>query len=495
MSEVVDFLEQGGLGEPVERVDTHGAHLFLGRDTVWKMKRPVKFRFLDFSTLEQREQIIRQELELNRRTAPSIYRAVVAVVRRDDGELEVGGSGAPVEWLLEMARFERSDQLDRMAADGRLSAQTIEELAGRVAAFHAQAPLVRDGGGHAALADVVAGNTADLLDLAPAMVDRASVEKLDRLSREHLERHRDLLDRRREDGRVRHCHGDLHLGNVVLLDGAPTPFDCLEFDPALASVDVIYDLAFLIMDLLHRGLPVHAQRALQGWLDVTEDDQAVALLPLCLGTRAAVRAKVEGFQDNAAAARSYLDLALTVFATRPATLVALGGVSGTGKTTVARGLAPDLGPLPGAVVLRSDVLRKGMFGRRPEDRLDADAYRPEVSRRVFARIAERSACLLQAGQAVIADAVYGEPAQRDAIAQVAARAGVRFRGLWLEAPPAVLEARVAARTGDASDATVEVLRRQLDQIDRAAVSWTRVDASGSQAATLAEAVEAVRCGG
>jgi aminoglycoside phosphotransferase family enzyme/predicted kinase len=495
LSEVVAFLETGGLGEPVERVDTHGAHVFLGRERVWKMKRPVKFRFMDFSTLDQREQTIRRELELNRRTAPSIYRQVVPVVRRADGALEVGGSGTPVEWLLEMARFERDDQLDRMAETGRLSAQTVEELARRIAGFHEAAQIVTDGGGHDGLAEVVAGNTADLMDLAPSMLDKDSVEELDRQSREHLTRHRGLLDRRREAGWVRLCHGDLHLGNVVMLDGVPTPFDCLEFDPALASVDVIYDLAFLIMDLLQRGLPAHAQRALQGWIEATEDDEAVALLPLCVATRAAVRAKVEGLQQNGDAARRYLRLALAAFTERPPILLALGGVSGTGKTTLARGIAPELGRLPGAVLLRSDVIRKRLFNKAPEERLGPEAYAAEISARVFGRIAERAERLLGQGQAVIADAVYGEAWQRAEIARAAERAGAAFKGCWLEAPPAILEERVAGRSGDASDATVEVLRRQLDTIDRAAIAWTPVDASGEAAATLEKLRRAIRTGG
>lgn len=498
VSDVMTFLEQGGLGQPVERVDTHGAHVFIGTETVWKMKRAVKFRFLDFSTLDLRERVIRQELELNRRTAPSIYHQVVPVVRRPDGQLRLGGEGEPVEWLLEMQRFDRDGQLDRLADEHRLSAETVERLARRVAGFHARAEVVQEGGGHDGLAGVVAGNTADLLDHCPAVFSRAEVEELDQRSRAHLERHRALLDRRRDQGRVRHCHGDLHLGNVVMLAGEPTPFDCLEFDPDLARIDVIYDLAFLIMDLLHRGLAAHAQRALQGWIEISEDDEAVALLPLCLATRAAVRAKVEGLQDDAAAARDYLRLALSAFAEPEPVLVALGGVSGTGKTTVARGLAPDLGRIPGAVILRSDVLRKRLFGQEPEQKLGAEAYRAEVSRQVFAKLAQRAERLLAQGQAVIADAVYGEEWQRAAIAEAARRARAPFCGLWLEAPQAVLEQRIAGRQDDASDATVLVLRKQLENIDRSAIGWTGVDASGSPAKTLTQtlalAADAVKRG-
>lgn len=494
-AEVLAFLEGGGLGEPVQRVDTHGAHVFLGRELAWKMKRPVRFSFMDFSTLERREVVIRRELELNRRTAPGIYRRVLPVVRRNDGSLALDGAGQAVEWLLEMVRFPPDAQLDRMAEADRLTPETVERLARRVAAFHAEAAVVRDGGGHAALAEVVAGNSADLRGLAEGTVDPVQIDRLDRLSREALEQHRHLLDRRRDEGRVRHCHGDLHLGNVVLLAGEPTPFDCLEFDPALATIDVIYDLAFLVMDLLHRGLRPHAQRALQGWLEISEDDEATALLPLCLATRAAVRAKISGLQGEPDEARRYLDLAVAMFHTKAPALVALGGVSGTGKTTVARGLAPDLGRPPGAVILRSDVIRKRLFGAAPEEKLGADAYQPEVSRRVFQRMAERAARLLGSGQAVIADGVFGDAWQRELIEAAADGEDAVFGGLWLEAPEAVLAERITRRRNDASDATVAVLQDQLRAIDRARIDWPTVDASGNAEATLAAARKALRNGG
>ncbi|WP_255592045.1 AAA family ATPase [Geminicoccus harenae] len=493
--EVLAFLEGGGLGEPVQRVDTHGAHIFLGRELAWKMKRPVRFSFMDFSTLERRQAVIGRELELNRRTAPGIYRRVLPVMRRDDGRLALGGAGQPVEWLLEMARFPPDAQLDRMAEAGRLTPEIVERLARRVAAFHDEAAVVRDGGGHAALAEVVAGNSADLRGLPEGTVEPAQIDRLDRLSQVALEQHRQLLDRRRDEGRVRHCHGDLHLGNVVLLEGEPTPFDCLEFDPGLATIDVIYDLAFLVMDLLHRGLRPHAQRALQGWLEISEDDEAMALLPLCLATRAAVRAKVSGLQGEADEARHYLDLAVAMFDTTAPLLVALGGVSGTGKTTVARGLAPDLGRPPGAVILRSDVIRKRLFGVAPEEKLGAEAYQPEVSQRVFRRMAERAARLLSSGQAVIADGVFGDAWQRELMEAAADGKGAAFAGLWLEAPEAVLADRIAQRRNDASDATAAVLRDQLRAIDRTQITWTGVDASGDPRATLAAARGSLRTGG
>ena len=295
---------------------------------------------------------------------------------------------------------------------------------------------------------------------------------------------------------MRHCHGDLHLANIVLLEGRPVLFDCLEFDEALASIDTLYDLAFLLMDLLHQERGALAQRLLNGYLDATWDDGGVALLPLFLACRAAIRAKVLGFgvagaadasaAEEAAAARDYLERALAYLDPPPARLVALGGVSGTGKSTLARELAPELGPAPGAVVLRSDAVRKRLHGVAPADRLPPAAYRKEASRPVYDALAERAAVLLRAGHAAVVDAVFLDPAERTQIERVAHAAGVPFQALWLSAPEDILMERVAARRGDVSDATPDVLRQQL-ATDPGEMTWQRLDVSGSPGAIAAQA--------
>jgi len=275
----------------------------------------------------------------------------------------------------------------------------------------------------------------------------------------------------------------------VLLDGTPVLFDCLEFDEALASTDTFYDLAFLVMDLLHRRLDRLAERLLTGYLDVTWDDPGTALLPLFLSCRAAIRAKVVGFgarsadsaEERAAAleaARDYLERALGFLAPPPPRLIAIGGVSGTGKSTLARALAPSVGAAPGAVVLRSDVVRKKLFGKAPEERLGADAYREEITQQVYETLGARAATLLRAGHAAIVDAVFLRSDERAAVERLASEIGVSFQGLWLSAPADVLERRIAERRTDASDATAEVLRRQLS-VDPGAITWSRLDASGA----------------
>jgi uncharacterized protein len=487
----------GAPGAAVEQVTTHAAEIFLVGERAFKMKRAVRYSFLDFSTLARRKQALDAELRLNRRTAPMLYERVVPVTCSEGGELAIDGEGEPVEWLLEMQRFDQAALLDRIAQRHALEPDTIDALAARLAAFHDAAERRPDLGGHAAMAEVIEGNAGDLASLAGPVLEAAQVNAVNGATRAALERARALLEQRRADGLVRHCHGDLHLGNIVLLDDKPALFDCLEFDEALATIDTFYDLAFLLMDLLHRDLSALAQRLLSGYLDATWDDAGTGLLPLFLSCRAAIRAKVAGFAarsetgeaEEIAAARAYLDLAQRFLAPAPPRLVAIGGVSGTGKTTLARLLAPDLGAAPGAVLLRSDVIRKKLFGAAPTDRLGPEAYREEVSAKVYDTLVSRAAVLVGAGHSAIIDAVSLQARERDRIAQVATDAGVPFAGLWLTASAETLLARVQGRKGDASDATAKVLRAQLE-VDPGPLAWSKVDAGGKPE-TVAAAARAV----
>ena len=494
------FLSTGAaFGTPdaqVEQITTHAALIFLVGDRAFKMKRPVRYSFLDFTTLARRKEALDAELRLNRRTAPKLYHRVLPVTRANGG-LAVDGAGEPVEWLLEMTRFDQAALLDRIAQDHELDPGTIDALANTLAAFHGDAERQPDMGGHAAMAEVTVGNAGDLESLVGPVFEEPAVRAVADATRNTLERARALLDRRRDEGFVRHCHGDLHLGNIVLLDGEPVLFDCLEFDPALATIDTFYDLAFVLMDLIHRGLGALAQRLLNGYLDATRDDAGTALLPLFLSCRAVIRAKVTGFAtqadadaDEVAAARAYLDLARRFLAPEPPRLIAIGGVSGTGKSTLARALAPAIGAAPGAILLRSDVIRKRLFGVAPTGRLEPEAYREEVSAKVYDIMLSCARTLLESGHAAIIDAVSLDRADRARIAQVAADASVPFQGLWLTAPAELLLARVRNREDDASDATAAVLGAQLE-VDPGPLDWQEVDASGAPAAVARNARRAL----
>lgn len=489
-------------GAAVERVETHAAVVFLAGERAYKLKRAVRYPYLDYSTVERRHAACVEELRLNRRTAPSLYLGLDSVVRRADGTLAFGGEdaagGAALDWLVVMRRFPQDALLDRVAERGGLDEALVRDLADAVTAFHQAAAPLPDGGGAMAMREVVEGNIAEMR-ANPSLFPPERVERLAGASSAALERMAPLLEERRRGGFVRHCHGDLHLRNIVNLDGRPVLFDGIEFDERLAVIDVAYDLAFLLMDLERRGLRSFGNAVLNRGLDVTEDYGALALLPLFLSARAAIRAKVAAStaalrpDENAARtsereATAYLDHALAMLEPPPPRLVAIGGLSGSGKTRLARALAPSLGASPGAVVLRSDALRKRLGGVAETERLPAEAYTPAMTERVYAGLLERAGIVLTAGHAVVLDAVHARPDERAAVARLAAEAGVRFDGIWLDTPLDTRIARIAARRGDASDATAEVAERQ-DVYDLGPLEWLRTNAGRDAGETLAAVLE------
>ncbi|KJB96276.1 bifunctional aminoglycoside phosphotransferase/ATP-binding protein [Skermanella aerolata] len=464
-------------GGDVERIDTHGSMVFLTGDRVYKLKRAVSFPYMDYGTREKRAAACEAEVKLNRRTAPSLYLGLAPVLRGAADGFRLGplvqrAEGEAEDWLVVMARVDREALFDRMAESGRLDADLMRRLADAVAAFHASAERFTDRGGQAAMRWVVEDNVAELAE-RPDLFGPDRLARLADLSRVALDRHAGLLDLRRDGGLVRYCHGDLHLRNICLVDGQPTLFDCIEFNDDIAIVDVLYDQAFLLMDLEHRGLRSLANALFNRMLERTGDIGGLVLLPLFLSTRAAVRAKVEASAGKDRSAREYFDHALTAIDPPGPKLVAVGGLSGSGKTTVARMLAPDIGPAPGAVVLRSDAVRKELWGVAETDRLPPEAYAPDMTHRVYAELADRARRIVSAGHGVVVDAVHARIGERAALEDLARRLGVPFRGIWLEAPPEVLIARVEARTGDASDAGESVVRRQLTYA-LGEISWPRV---------------------
>jgi hypothetical protein len=349
----------------------------------------------------------------------------------------------------------------------------------------------------AELDEIVAQNDAELR-ATPDLFAADAVAALTRAARHALARVQSLLAARRQAGFVRRCHGDLHLGNIVLIGSKPVLFDAIEFDPAIASGDVLYDLAFLLMDLIERGLHDAANTVFNRYLTETRRDEnleALAALPLFLSLRAAIRAKVTAakrkLSTDTTLARSALDyfaLAAKLIAPPSPRLLAVGGLSGTGKSLLARKLAPHLAPAPGAVWLRSDVERKALFGVGENERLPQSAYAPEVTARVYAAITAKARQVIAAGHSAIVDAMFGRPNERAAVEQAAA--GGAFHGLFLTADLATRLARVGGRKGDASDADAEVAREQ-ESYDLGPMTWATVDAAGTPEDTLRRAKSAL----
>lgn len=484
-AETIALLRRLSGGEPVE---THISLVFIGHDTVWKLKKAVRLPFLDFTSLEARHHFIQRELELNRPAAPGLYRDVVPVVRYPDGTLalaEAEGGQPVVDWVLRMAPVPPADFLDAIAESGNFTPDSQDAVADAVAAYHAALRPLPDA--TPPMRQIAIGNVPSALQagLDPAAVHAwrdAELAALDALA--------PWLRERAQAGYVRRAHGDLHLGNLCLWQGRPVPFDALEFDETLATIDLAYDLAFLLMDLDHRVSRAAANRVMNRYIARTGDAGLVRGLAAFLSMRAMVRAHVEARSGHTGRSKPYLDAALAYLRPVRPVVVAVGGLPGTGKSTLARAIAPQLGRAPGALVLRSDEIRKRQHGVPPEQRLPAEAYTEAASMAVFTTLAEDAGRAAAGGQCVIADATFLDPAHRQAIENAARQAGVPFIGLWLQAPMPELERRVIARSGDASDATLTVLRQAAEHASGPS-AWQSIDAV-SAATALDGAQRALR---
>lgn len=472
-----------GATEPVVRIETHISLVFLAGDRAFKLKRAVKFPYVDYSTVQNRLDDCDKEIALNRLTAPHLYLGVRRITREADGHLAFDGAGEIVDAVVEMVRFDQDDLFDQMAIEGRLTRDLMVELAREVAEFHDVAQVVHTGGGADNIAGVLDINRAGFAT-SHVFSDR-EVDAFDARFRAALETVGPELDARETDGKVRRCHGDLHLRNICLVADKPLIFDCIEFNDQIATIDVLYDLAFLLMDLWHRELFTCANLVINRYLDLTGDDADLWIVHFFMALRAAVRAHVtatqaegaaRGHDDLAVLARDYFHMALDLLKTEGGILIVLGGLSGTGKSSVAEALAPHLRPAPGARLLESDLIRKSLFGVSPETRLPQSAYTRTVSDQVYAQLGTRAVALSKHGIPVIADAVFSHPGRRAKLEAEAKAAGVTVYGFWLDAPAEILRARVESRQGGPSDAGRVILEIQLER-DPGDIAWTRIDAN------------------
>jgi uncharacterized protein len=488
----------------VDVVETHIARVFLVGEEVYKVKKRVNLPFVDFSALENRRRAAAREVELNRPHAPAIYLGVVPIVRRDSGRLALDGEGRIVDWAVHMRRFPEAAVLINRVSQGPLTDDLAKALAAMVAKYHRQSVVAPACDGRQAFEPVVR-QLVEAFGKEPA-AGPAAAAFAGRLT-PAFARLAPLLVERGRAGCIRRCHGDLHLGNIVLIDGAPVPFDALEFSETLATIDVLYDLAFLLMDLDIRGDRQAANIVLNDYISAASvggEVEGLATLPLFLSCRAGVRAVVamarsaqlEGKEkeEHQLSAQRHVALAAAYLDPPQPLLVAVGGLSGTGKSTLAARLAARFGAAPGALHARSDVERKRLFGVPETQRLDRQHYRIGVAQRVYAILEDKARAALAAGHSVIVDAVFAKPEERAAIEAVARQSGRRFVGLWLSAPAETLIERVEQRRGDASDADRRVVKEQLSY-DLGPIAWSVVDASGSLSRSLESAEAALTSAG
>ncbi len=486
---VLSFLSKAEPG--MQRVDTHASVVFLGKDRVLKIKRAVRLPFLDYSTLDRRRSACEEELFVNRPYAPQLYRRVVPITREPVG-LAIDGSGEPVEWAVEMSRFDETRGFDRLATHEEIGHERAIALADAILAAHSRQPPVRNSGWIDSIAGILKQSTVRFRTVDGLAA--SDVDHLDARSHTELIAHRRLLLSRAETGFVRRCHGDLHLGNIVLIDGRPVLFDAIEFDPAIATTDILYDLAFPLMDLIRYGSTIAANALFNRYINKSADANrsALALLPLFLSMRAAIRASVlftkseQNEKDRKPGwdeAKRYFDLAIELIDPAPPRMVAIGGLSGTGKSVLARAIAPTLAPPPGALVLRSDVIRKKLFGVAETERLPASAYTSEVTARVYDALLDGAKLVATQGCSVVLDAAFLQSGERASFAAIAP-AAIPRTGVFLTAERAVRLARIAQRTNDASDATAAVAIQQED-MKLGAIDWTLINAGGTAEQTLA----------
>ena len=468
----------------VDLIETHISWVLLAGEHAWKLKKPLDLGFLDFSTVERRREACEAELRLNRRTVPELYEAVVPVwqteegVRVGDQRVDAAAPGAtPLDYLVRMRRFDQSALFEARLAAGQLEPALFDRLARHVAAFHEDAAVAQPGDGFGDAAAVMAPVRQNFAQIRERVSDVALLSELARIEAWAEARFAALapvFDARLAAGRVRECHGDLHLGNLIVLDGEPRLFDAIEFSAALRWTDVVADIAFLVMDLQARGRMDLASRFLDASLACSGDYAGLRLLPWYLSYRAMVRAKVAAIRagqvegaaraDTLAECARYLALAAAQMQTPAPALLIASGVSGSGKTSQSQPLVEGCG----VIRVRADVERKRLFG------LDADArsgstvggglYSAQASARTYARLAELARAVVEAGYPVLVDATFLKRAQRAAFAELAATLGVPFAILAFDAPVATLRARVrqrAAAGADASEADVAVLETQL----------------------------------
>ncbi|POF34615.1 bifunctional aminoglycoside phosphotransferase/ATP-binding protein [Roseibium marinum] len=495
--EVLKFLEDLPSDDPgdpgrggTKRIDTHANIVFLTGSKAYKVKREVRFPFLDYSTLALREEACRAEITCNKDNAPQIYLRALPITLEADGRLALDGAGEPVEWAVEMNRFDRRNELDVMAEKAPFTDDLSDSLAQMMVDAHETAPVRGGGGFHDELASYVEQNEVAFHEF-PELFATEDVRHLSETSRSVLSSLRELIVKRGEQGLVRRCHGDAHLRNIVLIDARPVLFDAVEFSDAIATGDVLYDLAFLLMDLWERGQHRSANRIFNRYLDKSRLDdhpEGLAALPFYLMMRAAIRSKIAASsalsqqdpkqrETQQEQARTYFKYALSFLEPSVPHLVAIGGLSGTGKTTLAYSLAPGIGHAPGARVLRTDVMRKRLLNIPETEKAPEEAYTQEASDRVYQALDETIRAVLAAGHCAIYDAVFAEEDERTRIEAIARHVEAGFTGLWLIAPAATLKERVAARAGDASDATTDVIDKQLGY-DLGQLTWTGIDADG-----------------
>jgi len=490
--ELVEFLKQAeSYPHPVlhvRHVETHISHVFLTGGFAYKLKKAVKYDFLDFSTPEKRHHCCKEELRLNSRFAPELYLDVIPISRAD-GALHFGPVGEVVEHVIMMRQFDEDSLFDRLASRGELRHSLLLQVTDLIARFHKAAEAQPKYWSYDYVTQAIKSNLLGCGDFSPAVLERVKLDLLEDRSSRALSSARELIERRQKT-HVRTLHGDLHLKNMCVFQNRAQIFDGIEFNPELSNCDVWADLAFFIMDLLFRDMKSEAALVWNHYLQETDDFEGFQLLGIYLSYRASIRARISCLEIESAEtkeekalltedARKYLSLALRSLESNSPQVICVGGLSGTGKSTISSLLAQRLG----AVHIRSDAVRKHLLGISPNSKAPDSAYSEETSIQTYRGLLERASFVLASKHSVILDAMYHTPSQRREVEALAQKLALPFVGFWCEVAANVRQERVRMRVGDISDADESVVSMQ-ESYDLGDIEWHRIDTSQNEQRAL-----------
>lgn len=482
--------------------ETNISDVFLTGEKAYKLKRGVKYPYVDYSTPEKRLIACRKELEICERFAPGLCFGVEDVVADRKGRIYLRSAcpdpeAQTVDYVLVSHQFEENMLFDNMVERGDLDRFEMMDTAEKIYDLHRTAEVVTSRNAKEIIRGRISENNAMIRCFVPDVFDAEDVDDLETKQLEALEKHGDLLLKRQAEGKIRRCHGDLTLRNLAMWNGKVMPFNPIEFYDDLTQIDTMYDFAFLLVEMESKGQRRLASILFNHYMALSADWDGLPVLPLFLSCRAAVNAYVfaqrsaeikEKHESALMANRAYeqLVIARRFLEYRKPVLVACGGLSGSGKSRIGRESAPFIGNPPGAVIVRDDVLRKNMLNENLEASLDTADYTRETEEKVFKDVCDKCRYVLEAGQSVIADALFHKPEQRRAIEALALEMKVEFKGLWVDAPLDVRIERVMKRKRNPSDVkTAEELKKQLD-MDVGKITWNKIDTSGDRMATLTQ---------
>jgi len=488
--------------------ETHMSYVFLVDDNAYKMKKDVRYPYLDYSSVEKRKLYCEKEFQLLQAYGDDIAISVCPVYALSDGTFSIGKSDDEyskiADYVILMRRFPEAVVYQHLSDEGELDRFEMMDLAEKMVDLHEKAKVRKDKGSVASFKAVITQNCEVLQSFAPRLFRSHEIDDYYKKAIEELEKYAPLIEERRNNGMVKECHGDLQLRNICMKDKKPVLFDPIEFNDDFSCIDTLYDLSYLLLDLEFRGQRRLCSILFNHYMAYSDDLQGIPLLSLFQSCKSAVRALVnatlsETREDEGEAiyhrqkAYEYFVLAREILNPPAPFIVACGGLSGSGKSRLTREIAPFLGTSPGAMILRTDILRKRLCGELPHGHLHKDSYTPEMNQKTYDKLRDECTNVIKCGRVALADGIFASQEERENIEQIAKDLGVPFYGFWMDAPLEVRAERVMKRERNPSDVkSMKVLMRQLDT-DVGEITWNKINTAKDREETLADARAIIGC--